>query len=282
MFVEKPLARPVKLPDETRLVVLISVDFEGHWDFGYHTDTLPDYYDFYEHHFDGRRGIWRLLEVLAKHQVNATFFTCGAALEEHREACQEIEKAGYEIAGHSYRHEYFYRITAEQEETAFQQMVAAFQDFYGKELIGFRTCHPEPPRTLDTVVRHGLRYDSSLRDDDLPYILQREEDGRYLVEIARGANGDAAMMGTPLATEWGSGKYGIPSDVASHWEAEFHRCYQEGANKIEVFSLCLHSYISGRPSRAKALDSFLAYTRQFPGVWYATYAEIADLWLKAI
>ena len=93
---------------------------------------------------------------------------------------------------------------------------------------------------------------------------------------------DSSMIKNVSITQIKTKEYGIPSDVASHWEAEFHRCYQEGANKIEVFSLCLHSYISGRPSRAKALDSFLAYTRQFPGVWYATYAEIADLWLKAI
>ncbi len=281
MFVEKPLVRSVQLPAQIKLVVLISVDFEGHWDFSHHTETLPDYYDFYEHHFDGRRGIWRLLEVLARHQINTTFFICGAAVEEHRNACKEIEKAGYEIAGHSYRHEYFYKLTGEQEQTAFQKMIAAFQDFYGKDLVGFRTCHPKPPRTLDAVVRHGFRYDSSLRDDDMPYVLQRD-DGRYLVEIPRGANGDAAMVGTPVASQFGSGKYNIPSEVASHWKAEFDRCYQEGNSRIKFFSLCLHSYISGRPSRAKALDGFLAYTKQFPGVWYATYAEVADLWLKAI
>ena len=281
MFVEKQLASTVKLPGETRLVVLISVQFEAQEDVGYHSETLPDYYDFYEHHFDGRRGIWRVLELLAKHQIPATFFICGAVLENFSEACRQIGKAGHEIAGHSHHHEDFAKLTAEQEEAVFKRMLFAFQDFYGKDLIGFRTCLPKPPRTLDTVVRHGLRYDSSLRDDDLPYILQRD-DGRYLVEIARGANGDAAMIGNPLATVWGSGKYGIPSDVASHWKAEFDRCYQEGADNIKVFSLALHPYISGRPSRAKALDSFLAYTRQFSGVWYATYAEIADLWLKAV
>ena len=80
MLVEKPLARPVKLPAQTRLVVLISIDFEGHWDFAYHNKTLPDYYDFYEHHFDGRRGIWRFLDVLGKHQIRSTFFVCGAVL----------------------------------------------------------------------------------------------------------------------------------------------------------------------------------------------------------
>lgn len=275
MLVEKPLSGLVKLPAGIRLVVLISVDFEGHWDFNYHTKTLPDYFDFYEHHFDARRGVWRLLDVLAKHQIRTTFFICGAVLEDNKSACKEIEKAGYEIAAHSYRHEHFYTLTAEQEETVFQQMLAAFQDFYGKDMAGFRTCHPQPPRMLETVVRHGFRYDSSLRDDDQPYILQRE-DGRCLVEIPRGANGDAAMIGGP-----GSLKYNISSEAASHWKVEFNRCYEDGASEIKFFSLCLHSYISGRPSRAKALDSFLTYAKQFPGVWYATYAEVADLWLKA-
>ena len=275
MLTEKPLTRSITLPAGIRLVMLISVDFEGHWDFNYHRGTLPDYYDFYEHHFDARRGIWRLLEILAKHRITGTFFTVGAILEDNKNALKEIEKTGSEIAAHSYRHEHFYKLTAEQEEGVFQQMRAAFQDYYGKDVVGFRTCHPNPPRMLETVVRHGFRYDSSLRDDDTPYILQRE-DGSCMVEIPRGANGDAAMIGAPRSI-----KYNIPSEAASHWKAEFDRCYQDGATKIKFFSLCLHSHISGRPSRAKALDGFLAYVRQFPGVWYATYGEVADLWLKA-
>jgi len=276
MLVEKPLTNLIKWPDHIKMVVLISVDFEGHWDFNYHRGNIPDYYDFYEHHFDGRRGIWRLLNVLAKHQMKATIFICGAALKDNRKVSREIEEAGYEIAHHSFRHEHFYELTPEQEETVFQQMRSAFQDFYGRDMVGFRTCHPNPPRTIETVGRHGYRYDSSLRDDDHPYILQMD-DGRYLVEIPRGANGDAAMIGTPRA-----GKYNVPSEVITHWKTEFDRCYHQGTNDIKFFSLCLHSFISGRPSRAKALDGFFAYMKQFPDVWFATYEEVADLWLKAM
>jgi hypothetical protein len=47
--------------------------------------------------------------------------------------------------------------------------------------------------------------------------------------------------------------------------------------KAKIMGLTIPAYLCGRP---KAIDDFLAYTRQFPDVWYATQREIANWWLK--
>jgi peptidoglycan/xylan/chitin deacetylase (PgdA/CDA1 family) len=43
-----------------------------------------------------------------------------------------------------------------------------------------------------------------------------------------------------------------------------------------LFVGTMHPFLSGRPSRAKALAEFLARVRERGDVWLATLAEIAD------
>lgn len=278
MFTERLPKATVKLPQGIRIALAISVDFEAEEDATFLSPTQPDYLDFHERQYDGRRGVWRLLEVLGKHKVFTTFFICGAVLENYPAASKQVKACGHEVAGHTYHHEHFDRMTATEENNAFVRMLAAFEKLYGERPVGFRTCFPSV-RTLDFVAECGFRYDSTLRNDDIPHILQRE-DGKFFVEIPRGFNGDAPLVGTPVATVLATGKYGIPADVASHWKREFDWRYQRGAIEAQVMSLCLHPFISGRPSRAKALDEFLAHTKQFSHVWFATHAQLADWWLS--
>ena len=49
----------------------------------------------------------RLLELLARHGVRATFFVCGANVARLPDAAREIAAAGHEIGNHSYSHTRF-------------------------------------------------------------------------------------------------------------------------------------------------------------------------------
>ena len=42
----------------------------------------------------------------------------------------------------------------------------------------------------------------------------------------------------------------------------------------------MHPQVTGRPMRLATLREFIAYTREFPGVWYATCAEIAEVFAE--
>jgi peptidoglycan/xylan/chitin deacetylase (PgdA/CDA1 family) len=257
----------------------MTFDFEAEEDTSFLTEELPDYRDFHERQFGGRRGIWRTLAVLRKHEVRSTFFICGAVVENYPEASLQVKADGHEVAGHTYHHEHMEYATAEQEDEIFRRSLEAFEQLYGEQPVGFRTCFPSH-RTLDYVADYGLRYDTTLRDDDAPSIMQRD-DGRYFVEIPRGFNGDAPLIGTPIPSHGHTGKYNVPSQVAAQWIREFNWCYEHGEKRPQLFTLCLHPYIIGRPSRSKALDTLLAHIRQFSGVWFATHSEIAELWHEA-
>ncbi|SVE47243.1 uncharacterized protein METZ01_LOCUS500097, partial [marine metagenome] len=48
----------------------------------------------------------------------------------------------------------------------------------------------------------------------------------------------------------------------------------------KMMSVGLHCRIAGRPARSRAVEKFLSYTKDFPGVWFARRNEIARWWLE--
>jgi hypothetical protein len=42
--------------------------------------------------------------------------------------------------------------------------------------------------------------------------------------------------------------------------------------------ICMHPYLTGRPSRSKALDDFLTYIKNYKGLWYARCIDVANWW----
>ncbi len=46
----------------------------------------------------------KLIEILKKHDVTATFFLVGKQIEKHPELLKEIVAAGFEVGGHTYSH----------------------------------------------------------------------------------------------------------------------------------------------------------------------------------
>src|SRR5207302_10657932 len=49
-----------------------------------------------------------ILEILAQHKIQATFFLCGANVDRLPAIARDIAAVGHEIGNHSYRHPYFF------------------------------------------------------------------------------------------------------------------------------------------------------------------------------
>ena len=52
-------------------------------------------------------GTPRILEILARHRVPATFFQCGRNVDRLPAVAREVRRAGHEIGNHSYTHPLF-------------------------------------------------------------------------------------------------------------------------------------------------------------------------------
>jgi hypothetical protein len=69
----------------------------------------------------------------------------------------------------------------------------------------------------------------------------------------------------------GSGVISSPDEVVARWTLELEALVEDGG----LFMLTNHPFISGRASRAVALERLIARAQSIDGLWVATAAEIA-------
>ena len=62
-----------------------------------------------------------------------------------------------------------------------------------------------------------------------------------------------------------------PADVVARWTLELEALVDEGG----LFMLTNHPFVSGRASRAVALERLIERAQAIDGLWIATAAEIA-------
>ncbi len=74
----------------------------------------------------------RILELLDRHHVTATFFILGWVAEQHPRIVADIAKAGHEIGCHSYAHQLVYDLTPSQFREDTKRAIGAIEDACGQ------------------------------------------------------------------------------------------------------------------------------------------------------
>jgi len=282
MWTEVPLHVEGKWPAGTRLPIIISVHHQSEEAAVVFDDGQVDPFDYSERQYGGRRGAWRLLEIMAKHSVRGTWIICGATVEKYPEISREVKKAGHAIAGHTYQHEMMCNYPPEQELELVRKTVSVFQDQLSERLRGWRTCFASH-NTIDILLQHfNFDWDASIWNDDLPYLIRGH--GRELLEIPFSSYSDAALaiqITNPMPpTPFGTWHSNTPQFISSALKSQFDALYERGAEKPVLMPLTVHDFIVGRPFRSKVLDEFISYAKQFEGVVFATHDEVNTWWRR--
>src|SRR5215470_8759252 len=102
MWIETPLKQDGHWPKGVRLPIIISVHHQSEEAAVVFPDGQVDPYDYGERQYGGRRGAWRLLEIMGKHNVLGTWIICGATVEKHPQIARAVKQAGHSIGGHTY------------------------------------------------------------------------------------------------------------------------------------------------------------------------------------
>jgi peptidoglycan/xylan/chitin deacetylase (PgdA/CDA1 family) len=197
-------------------------------------------------------GVPRLLALLAEYGLPATFFCPGWTADRYPETVERILAAGHEVGHHSYAHVSPINQTESDERRDFEQALASL-DRLGVRPDGFRTPSWEPTRgSLALVAEYGLTYDSSLMDDDRPYVLATE-------------SGDLVEL--PVSwwlDDWQQSAYLPPiarnqtrsqEEVSSLWCSELDAYARYGC----LFVLTCHPFLSGRPGRSEIIRSLIEH-----------------------
>jgi peptidoglycan/xylan/chitin deacetylase (PgdA/CDA1 family) len=224
--------------------------------------------------YGARTGIARLLRLLDRHAIRATFFIPGYSAERWPAVSRSIRDAGHEIAHHGYLHEGARGATPAEEEGHLLRGLAALDEVLGVRPVGYRA--PNWELTFETpalLTRHGFVYDSGLMDADHPYVLatSAEPDAPTIVELPGHWALDDWEAYNYLPGITGSGVISSPAEVLARWTLELEALVDEGG----LFMLTNHPFVSGRASRAVALDQLIARAQAIDGLWIATAGEIA-------
>jgi len=217
-------------------------------------------------------GVPRLLQILARHGVTSTFFVPGYTAVRYPEVIKAIVGAGHEIAHHGYLHEPMFGLTEAQEAAILDRGLEALGTVAGVRPSGYRAPMWELNWHSPKLLRdRGFLYDSSLMDADHPYELA-VDGGGPLVEIPIHWGLDDWEQYCYVPDFSGSGLIESPTKVIEMWRLEFDAMRAaEGC-----FVLTNHPFLSGRPSRAHALEGFISYVCSLDDVWVASVGAVAD------
>ena len=126
-------------------------------------------------------GVPRILDMLDRQELKATFFIPGWVIEKHTEVCREIVRRGHEIGYHGYLHETTY--FPEQDKELVAKSKKIMKELLGVEPLGYRA--PEAiltEETINNVMASGFEYSSNTMACDWPYYHYGKDGKRYLAE----------------------------------------------------------------------------------------------------
>jgi len=217
--------------------------------------------------FGAEAGVPRILRMLDRYQVPATFFMTAVDAMLHPDMLSAIQKSGrHEIGVHGWIHEFPPRLDPGEEERLLDQAIEYLTKATGKRPVGYRApSWAFSGVTLDLIQKKGFLYDSSLQALDEPYEIVSRGKPTGIVELAI----DWTLTETPYLGQ--NGRMPSPTLLYQLYKEEFDGAYEERT----MFVLTLHPYLSGHRAPMRHLEQFVTYMKSKPGVWFATAADIA-------
>lgn len=226
------------------------------------------------------RAVPRILDLLERTGVAATFFVPSWVVEHWPAVCRDILASGHEVGHHGYKHERYADLDVPAQVEVLDRSQAIFEEHLGVVARGFRTptgdWHPETPRLL---AQRGFLYSSSFRDDDRPY--RRVIGGAVsdLVEIPAPVElDDYAYFAFTEEPPFPKGHDRIAAYrvALSNWCKEFDGTHRVGGLLTTTF----HPKVSATPGRAVVLERFVEHMVAAGECWFATGTEVAR-WVLA-
>ena len=258
-------------PGGNRCAVVFSfdVDAESGYVFRHPEEAATRLDEMEERRFGVRSGLSRILRLLERYGLPATFYVPGYTVEHHTAAVETIVRAGYELGCHGNVHEAVHLLDEAAERRILEEQLGIFRRYFGLRPTGYRSpAWSLNVRTPALLKEFGFAYDSSLMGDDIPYFLNTPH-GRLTEVPVQWLLDDAPFYRHVYGA---TNAIAEPDRVIRLWKQEFRGIYREHG----CFVLTMHPFISGRASRIDGLERLIRAIRQDPGVWFATAQQVAD------
>ncbi|MBB3148545.1 peptidoglycan/xylan/chitin deacetylase (PgdA/CDA1 family) [Phyllobacterium trifolii] len=236
-------------------------------------DAIPAVRQWAQRDYGNRVGVWRMLNVMAKHGVRGTVALNAEVCLDMPEIIEACGAAGWELMGHGRTNTHrVNEIPPAEEREMVRSVFDIIEKSSGKRPVGWLGSGlQETWNTLDYLVENGCKYVADWVNDDQPYWMDLQGKPLMSVPYSFEVNDSAAL--------WRN-KQSMP-EFERMIRDTFDVLYEEGEESGRVMCISLHPFVMGQAHRIGVLDRALEYIMSKPGVWAATGSEIAEAYATA-
>jgi peptidoglycan/xylan/chitin deacetylase (PgdA/CDA1 family) len=231
----------------------------------------------------------RLLELLGRHGVSATFCVPGHTVCAFPDLIRSIKDAGHEFGHHGWVHENPAKFDRAGEKRILELGLEAFGRV-GVRPLGYRSpAWDFSENTVELLEEFGFLYDSSCMGHDFyPYYLRKHD--RFSPQDPYVFGPTTGLIELPVT--WGLDDYpafeyvpGVntgysnPADVEAIWWADFDYALKNCPGG--VYTLTMHPEFIGRAHRLMMLDRLVGRMKAEAGVRFTTLGAYAGAWKEA-
>ena len=221
--------------------------------------------------YGARVGVPRILAMLKKYDVPATFYVPAVAALLHPDEQRRVVAEGHEIGIHGWIHELNSVLPYTAERDLMFRATDTLEKITGVRPVGLRTPSWDfSPSTLKIEKELGLLYDSSLMADEDCYELLLEGEPSGVIEFpVEWVRDDAVYF---MMHRFQSLRPQMPVEaVFDIFRREFDMAYEEGG----ICQITCHPHFIGYRSRIWIIEELIRHAKSRPGVWFATHAQVA-------
>jgi peptidoglycan/xylan/chitin deacetylase (PgdA/CDA1 family) len=258
-------------PNGKRVAIVVTSPFET-WaegtapQYGVHATNLKpgqvDYAGRKWSEYGGNVGVWRILSVLDRCEVPATFAMNARCAELYPAATAQILRSGHEIAAHGYTQDQIQvYMTPEQERAAIRKSLDAIEAATGTRPRGwYSPVLSFTEHTHAIAADEGMLYHGDASDFDLPVLT--EAGGRPIVAFpATDFSDNRVLRASPRVL------FDVYKDTFD---------YLHEHEPLALLGMAIHCHAGGRPLVAAVFEEILTYFKGFPDVWFARAVDVAE------
>src|SRR3990172_3582803 len=190
--------------------------------------------------YGAKRGIYRLLDAFARHNVRASVMTSAILAERSPEAVRAVGDAGHEVVSHSYAMDVMpVMMSVEEERLNIERCTDLLAHASRSRVRGWISPRGTPsPNTARLLSEVDYLWYGDVFDDDLPYVQ---------------TFGESRILALPLSTDVNdmpSMKYGNPPRaMLETFEEHLDRIMKHERGPV-IIDATVHAHIFGRPHGA--------------------------------
>ncbi len=214
-------------------------------------------------------GAARILALLKKHAIPATWFITGHTLETYPEACGRVLEAGHEIGHHGWTHRPPASLSREEEEAELARANEEIKKLTGRYARGYRSPSWDlSPHSVELLLKHGFYYESSMMGNDhSPYRVRLGD----RIELQKPAVFGKESRLIEMPVSWSLDDYphfefvrtqssvlpGLKDagGVLANWIDDF--LYMKRETDWGIITYTFHPFVIGRGHRMMALEGLV-------------------------